>query len=254
MPSDGSDEQTIEADGPIETQPNDAADPSERVDSCIPEDIRSRYELLSYRNAAVILAQTWPAEFAELCDALRQFSITTSTIRAAGGNETEIPKLFSRSLRPMGWHETIIQGDLAVTLKWKEQIRTTRGGKAVFAPRKREITRKRYLDGHKIDYVKGKVAFDLEWNSKDQTFDRDLYAFNAFFLSGAIDVGVLVTRSASMNDVFRQLGVFSKYGASTTWWGKLVYRLNAGRNGGGPVLAIGITPACVSDYQPNSTA
>ena len=36
-----------------------------------------------------------------------------------------------------------------------------------------------------------------------------------------------------------------KYGASTTWMGKLLYRLNAGRNGACPVLVIGITPACV---------
>lgn len=34
-----------------------------------------------------------------------------------------------------------------------------------------------FMDGHKVDYVKNRVAFDLEWNSKDQTFDRDLYAF-----------------------------------------------------------------------------
>ena len=32
------------------------------------------------------------------------------------------------------------------------------------------------IDGHKIDYVKKRVAFDMEWTSKDQTFDRDLYA------------------------------------------------------------------------------
>ncbi len=31
-------------------------------------------------------------------------------------------------------------------------------------------------DTHKVDYLKGRVAFDLEWNSKDQTFDRDLFA------------------------------------------------------------------------------
>ena len=30
--------------------------------------------------------------------------------------------------------------------------------------------------------------------------------------------------------------------------GKLLYRLNAGRNGGCPVLVVGITPACVSDW------
>lgn len=27
-----------------------------------------------------------------------------------------------------------------------------------------------------IDFLKGRIAFDLEWNSKDQTFDRDLLA------------------------------------------------------------------------------
>src|SRR5690606_26084185 len=41
--------------------------------------------------------------------------------------------------------------------------------------------------------------------------------------------------------------VGAKYGASTTWMGKLLYRLNAGRNGACPVLVFGITPACVRD-------
>jgi hypothetical protein len=44
------------------------------------------------------------------------------------------------------------------------------------------------------------------------------------------------------------MGLMSKYGASTTWMGKLLYRMNAGRNGGCPVLVVGITPACVSDW------
>ena len=125
------------------------------------------------------------------------------------------------------------------------------------------MNRARYLDGHRIDYVKNRVAFDLEWNSKDQTFDRDLYAFSAFSQCGVIDVGVLLTRSESLNSVFYKLGAalkkdgtedpkaltYKKYGASTTWMGKLLYRLNAGRNGGCPVLAIGITPRCISDLQ-----
>jgi hypothetical protein len=96
------------------------------------------------------------------------------------------------------------------------------------------------------------------------------YAFNAFFLSGAIDAAILLTRSGSLNEVFRRVGpalqkdgktveklkdgshrsTMSKYGASTTWMGKLLYRLNAGRNGGCPVLVFGITPSCVSDWKP----
>jgi len=178
-------------------------------------------------------------------DALRTFAITTRMIRIAGGNESEMPKLFSQKLRPLGWHETIITADLAVTLSWREELRKTKSGKSIIGARTRVIQREKYLDGHKIDYVKDKVALDLEWNSKDQTFDRDLYAMNAFFLAGAIDAGILVTRSKSMDEVFRTIGpaltktgavekqrdgsdkpTIVKYGASTTWMGKLLYRLN----------------------------
>lgn len=236
----------------VASGPSETADPQSIVNTKIPQDIREKYEVISYRNAAVILAETRPTEFGEVLEALRSFSITTEMIKRAGGNESEMPKEFSKILRPKGWHETIIRADLHVTLSWREEVRKTKGGKPVREKRTRTITREKYLDGHKIDYVKEKVAFDLEWNAKDQTFDRDLYAMNAFFLSGALDAGVLVTRSASLNDVFRTIGkeTMKKYGASTTWMGKLLYRLNAGRNGGCPILAVGITPKAVSDWEP----
>lgn len=220
------------------------------VERYVPASILQRYEVYSYRNAAVILAEAQAEAFGELVAALDAFSITTDMLRKSGGNESDMPKLFSRTLHPRGWHETTISADLHVTLKWREQVRTTPAGKAVTETRSRTVQRERYLDGHKIDYVKGKVAFDMEWNSKDQTFDRDLYAMSAFFQSGAIDVGVLVTRSRSLNDVFRHHELMPKYGASTTWMGKLLYRLNAGRNGGCPILAIGITPSVIADWPP----
>jgi hypothetical protein len=252
----------------VATAPSETADPDDFVRRLIPSDIFEKYEVFSYRNAAVILSETRRTEFDEILEALRGFTITSDLIRKAGGNESEIPKQLSGSLRPKGWHETIVQGDLLVRLRWREQTGIKRG-KAVFEARSSEKLREKYLDGHKIDYVKGRVAFDLEWNSKDQTFDRDLYAFSAFSQCGVIDAAVLLTRSAELNPVFRALGpalkrngepdmkpdgtprmTREKYGASTTWMGKLLYRLNAGRNGGCPVLALGIKPACISDWTP----
>ncbi|WP_083500140.1 BglII/BstYI family type II restriction endonuclease [Sphingomonas endophytica] len=231
----------------------EAADSQELVNRIIPEDVRKRYEVYSYRNAALVLKEANPSEFEELMEALRKFRLTTSLIREAGGNESAMPKLFSGHLRPLGWHETTIQADLLVKLLWKEPEVTPRGRK-FNAPKDRQLTRARFLDGHKVDYVKNRVAFDLEWNSKDQTFDRDLYAFSAFSQCGVIDVGVLVTRGASLTPVFRALGpdVQKKYGASTTWMGKLLYRLNAGRNGPCPVLAFGIRPECIEDWTPRN--
>jgi hypothetical protein len=245
--------------------PGEAADPAWLVDAKIPPDLRAKYEIHSYRSAATILAESHPEEFADLCQALRDFTITEAMIRTAGGNESDIPKLLSASLRPKEWRETIIRGDLLVELISKRQVGTTKSGKPKFKPDIRTIRRAKYLDGHKVDYVKRRVAFDLEWNSKDQTFDRDLYAFSAFAQTGVIDVGVLVTRGASMTEFIRALGpaltktgqiettksgqprpTAAKYGASTTWMGKLLYRMNAGRNGACPVLVVGITPNCVS--------
>ena len=85
---------------------------------------------------------------------------------------TEVPRRISGLLRPLGWYETRITGDLVVHLDGPNL-------------RKSDLTIPSYLDGHKIDYVKNGVAFDVEWNSKDQTFDRDLYAFRAFYVMGA---------------------------------------------------------------------
>lgn len=250
----------------------DTADPAAVVKGKIPSDLFEKYEFYSYRSAAVILAENHRDEFEEILNALRRFSITTDIIRKAGGNESDIPKLLNAILRPLGWHETIVQGDLLVKLRWREpKIKdgkpVMKNGKLVLEAHQRELLRENYLDGHKIDYVKGRVAFDLEWNSKDQTFDRDLYAFSAFSQCGVIDAAVLVTRSQELNSVFRAMGpalnrdgnienksdgkprmTREKYGASTTWMGKLIYRLNAGRNGGCPVLAVGIKPACISDW------
>jgi len=246
--------------------PNEAADSHSTVSTAVPSDILSSFDVYSYRNAATILSQSFTHEFQEILSALRHLQITTDMIRRPGGNESEIPKIVTSQLRPAGWFETTIRGDLLITVEWKEET-TTQSSKKKMSRRQRKLTRSGHLDGHKIDYVKGKVAFDFEWNSKDQTFDRDLYAFSTFFQSGIIDVGVLVTRSAALTPVFQQLGpaltktgevlqdsrgnprmTADKYGASTTWMGKLLYRLNAGRNQGCPVLVIGIRPECIKDW------
>ncbi|SOE08506.1 restriction endonuclease BglII [Hoeflea halophila] len=240
-------EELQEEEGDTSLSPS-LADAQSLVDARVPEALRSRYDFFSYKNAVVILAETHPTEWAELLDALDKFSITKEMITEGGGNESRIPKAISACLRPFNWHETVIRGDLHVKLIWREVVRITKSGKPVTAERDSTLVREGFLDGHKIDYVKNKVAFDLEWNSKDQTFDRDLYAFNAFYQAGAIDAAVLLTRSAELNEVFSDLGIAGKYGASTTWMGKLLYRLNAGRNGGCPVLAIGIRPGCVADW------
>jgi hypothetical protein len=208
------------------------------LDRFLPRDILDAYEVHNFKHAAEVLSTGFEAELGEIIQALRDFKISTQDILRSGGNESEIPKRVAGLLRPQGWLETRISGDLLVrtTAKLERGVATN------------EMLVENYLDGHKIDFVKNGVAFDLEWNSKDQTFDRDLYAFRAFHEAGVVGAAVLVTRSEELNQVFRRLNVLGKYGASTTWMGKLLYRLKAGRNGGCPVLIFGITKRQIEDW------
>lgn len=190
--------------------------------------VRAVYECHDYHHSVAILTLDYPELFSEICDVLLAFRFTDEDVKAPGGNESQIPKTFSDILRPLGWTEKQLTAEVVVD---NATVSTA---------------------CHKVDYVKGEVAFDLEWNSKDQTFDRDLYAFRAFFEYRKIGVAVLVTRSDELEGYFASLGQYedrygtvreikAKYGASTTHMGKLLPRLHAGRSGGCPVLAIGIT-------------
>ncbi len=63
-----------------------------------------------------------------------------------------IPKRIAQLLRPHGWSETRIRGNLVVIAE-----KQTSEGKLTS-----QTELKDYLDGHKIDFVKNRVAFDVE--------------------------------------------------------------------------------------------
>ena len=192
-----------------------------------------RFELHSYRNASRILAAANAAELTELIGTLMSFKIRTKDIVAPGGNKSRIAKDMEELLFPKGWYESRIRGDLMVSKQTVLPNLTFDGEQPRKAEKKSRTTNQLYkidgfIDGHKIDFVKNRVAFDMEWNSKDQTFDRDLYAARTFYECGIIDAGVLLTRSAALAPVFAEIGsrveisnFKGKYGASTTWMGKL---------------------------------
>lgn len=224
-----------------------------------PAEFLAKFEVHSYRNAARILATACKAELDELIETLIGFSIRTEDIVRPGGNKSLIAKSMDDLLVPKGWYESRIQGDLVVKKTTAVPNRQQTGDSARSRKSSAEEVYYKidgFIDGHKIDFVKNRVAFDMEWNSKDQTFDRDLYAARTFYECGIVDAGVLLTRSKELGPIFAEIGsrvningFKNKYGASTTWMGKLLYRLDAGRGGGCPVLALGIKPAAILDFE-----
>ena len=228
-----------------------------------PRGFTDLYEVYSYRNASRILHAACREDFDEIIQTLMSFRIKTDEIVKSGGNKSQIAKNMEKLLHPKGWNETRVQGDLYVRriIAYKEPRKLKSGknkGQFKMEGRTREEVAvvRGFMDGHKIDFIKNRIAFDLEWNSKDQTFDRDLYAARAFYECGIISAAVLLTRSAELAPLFKEIqprvdikDFKSKFGASTTWMGKLKYRLDAGRGGGCPILALGIKPALVVDFE-----
>jgi CRISPR-associated protein Csd2 len=228
-----------------------------------PDEFHKLYEVYSYRNALHVLSRACEAEFDQIIDTLVGFRINTIDMVTPGGNKSKIARAMEDLLKPLHWNETRIVADLNITrITRVRELRVVQSGKnkGQTKGRSRE-NREQYkipnfVAGHKVDFVKGRVAFDMEWNSKDQTFDRDLNAVRALYECNIVAAGVLLTRSAELVPLFREIQnrtnidkFASKYGASTTWMKKLTDRLDAGRAGGCPILAIGIKPTVVSDFE-----
>ena len=222
----------------------------------IAPDLLEKFEFYSYNHALEIITQAFPAEWSEIVDCLRQLRITTDDLRESGGNETKIPKKFDDVLYPRGWREIRISGDLHIKFYPRQAEQRGRFSQETFE----EKVIPGYIDGHNIDFLKNRIAFDLEWNSKDQTFDRDLLAMRTYYDCDLVSAGIIITRSAELNDIFKTIydydgktrqwkPILRKYGASTTWMGKLTYRLDSRRNGGCPILAVGIRKPCITDWE-----
>jgi Restriction endonuclease BglII len=84
----------------------------------------------------------------------------------------------------------------------------------------------------------------LRWNGtiKIHFFDRDLNNFRLLFELRAIQVGVIITRSWELQEIFKQLGRGASYGKATTHHEKLWPKIEGGGGGGCPVLTFAIRP------------
>ena len=209
----------------------------DRLQSILPIDILEKYEIYNYYHAAEILATAYQEEFQELIYVLRNVNISIEDVLIGGGNESAIPPKFKNVLFPLGWAETRVHGDLHLTLDYRSGAE---GSDTIILPD--------YVNGYNIDFFKNKIALDTEWNSKDQTFDRDLMAMRTYYEFGIISAGIIITRGTDLKTFPKHYGL-NKYGASTTWMGKLTYRLDIRRSGGCPILEIGITSKCIEGYE-----
>jgi hypothetical protein len=190
-----------------------------------PHRFLDRYELYQWRHAVSILEKDFPDQWQDLNDLLNSFVLKKSHILTAGGRKSPISEFLDSFLYDRGWDEKKFDTGIIID-GYKHDTPT-----------------------HKIDCVKGRIALDIEWNNKDPFYDRDLNNFRLLFDLNAISVGIIITRSDGLQNIFKNLGKGSSYGASTTHMSKLIPRIDGGGGGGCPILVIGITEDC---YNPDA--
>lgn len=189
----------------------------------LPDFIRQHYEVHEWKHACAILSSDFPDEWAEMIDVLTNFRLKKGYITQGGGNKSLVSGAIDQAFYAKGWREKSF--DTKVTIDRQELDSPT----------------------HKVDCYKNRVALEVEWNNKDPFFDRDLNNFRLLFDLRAISVGIILTRSDHLQQIFNSLGRGSSYGMSTTHMSKLLPRVEGGSGGGCPLLVLGITKELYTD-------
>ncbi len=183
----------------------------------LPDHIRERYEVYEWKHAAAIMKYDFPQEWNDMTALLEHFRLCKSDIVTPGGRKSPISSKIDTFLYERGWTEKHFDTSIIV-----DQDRYD-------------------SPTHKIDCYKNNIAIEIEWNNKDPFYDRDLNNFRLLFDLRVVSVGVIITRSDSLQEIFNRLGKGASYGASTTHMSKLLPRIEGGGGGGCPLLVFGIT-------------
>jgi len=182
----------------------------------LPASIRANYECHEWKHATAILKDDFPDEWKDIIKVLTEFKLKEESIRAPGGGKSPVATEIDGQFLKLGWVEKGFATQVVVD------------GHSTDSPT------------HKVDCFKNGIALEIEWNNKDPFFDRDLNNFRLLFDLRVISVGVIITRSDALQQIFDELGKGASYGASTTHMSKLLPRVKGGGGGGCPILAFGI--------------
>ncbi|MDP8205739.1 MAG: BglII/BstYI family type II restriction endonuclease [Candidatus Electryonea clarkiae] len=182
-----------------------------------PDFVKKNYEIREWKHASAILEKDFTDEWTDILDVLTKFRLRKSWLVVGGGGKSKISSAIDKALYAKNWKEKSFFTSISID----EERHDT--------------------PTHKIDCYKNRIALEIEWNNKDPFFDRDLNNFRLLFDLRAISVGVIVTRSDELQDIFDNLGRGKSFGSSTTHMSKLIPRIEGGGGGGCPILVIGIT-------------
>lgn len=144
------------------------------------------YQIEFHSHAKAIMALDFPQAWEELKDALLDLTIPIEEIIGSGGGEAKGTQRLRRKLTDHEWNKVNFRIEKTINNISRESI-------------SHEVDHVRIFDDNKV------VALEIEWNNKDPFFDRDLENFKRLHAEGAISIGIIITRGASLQDEMKGL-------------------------------------------------
>lgn len=144
------------------------------------------FQILTLHHAEAILQHDMKEAVTELEAVLLDITIPVEELVRGGGGEGKLTQRLRKSLSDFyGWK------------KHNFEIK-----KIIDGIEKESVT-------HEIDHVKNfnnaTFALEIEWNNKDPFYDRDLENFKRLHSDGAISIGSIITRGATLHNSLSEL-------------------------------------------------
>jgi Restriction endonuclease BglII len=138
------------------------------------------FDIMALQHAEAIIRHDLPQLETDLTDVLSKLRISSEELVRGGGGESGVTQRVRKTLASNGW------------------------AKQNFVIEKKINGKSSSSTSHEVDHVKSygdwRVALEIEWNNKDPFYDRDLENFKRLHSEGAISLGVIITRGASLHD------------------------------------------------------
>ncbi|NMM99376.1 BglII/BstYI family type II restriction endonuclease [Bifidobacterium olomucense] len=151
----------------------------------LPSEVKDHFSFYEVRNAARILANVAPEEWADIVGLLSSFRFDANMFLRSGGNNSKMAETLNNGFAELGWRECLYELDTKATIKFRH----SKGDQP-----KTEDLGTSHTSSYWVDNRKGRVLLDVEWNAKDGNLDRDFAAYRAWHEMGFIDAAVLITK------------------------------------------------------------
>jgi len=137
------------------------------------------YEVYFTRFADSIIKDHFKEAMEEISTVLNGFYIPEGDIIKGGGGRSATTKALEALLKDKRWTKRNIESTLKV-------------GNKTHASNSHEID-------HYRSFPKGSIGLEIEWNSKDTSYDRDLENFKKWHQIGEMSLGIIITRGTSLH-------------------------------------------------------